>query len=141
MASKEQLFTGLTPLIQVFDMTKALAFYRDSLGFEVLSASPEVETSEGRFSHWMWLRLGSADLMLNTQFDSDERPPKPFSTRNVAHADTAFYISCSDIDAAYACITRQGALIEPPRLASYGLRSFCVKDPDGYSVIFQESNR
>ena len=35
---------GLTPLISVFDMPKSLAFYRDVLGFEVVSASPEVVT-------------------------------------------------------------------------------------------------
>jgi len=40
---------GLTPLIDVFDMTRALAFYRDVLGFAVVAASPEVETAEGRF--------------------------------------------------------------------------------------------
>ena len=37
---------GLTPLISVFDMPRALAFYRDVLGFAVVSASPEVETAE-----------------------------------------------------------------------------------------------
>jgi glyoxylase I family protein len=52
---------GLTPLIGVFDMPRALAFYRDVLGFAVVSASPEVETAEGRFSHWMWLRFGGAE--------------------------------------------------------------------------------
>lgn len=65
---------GLTPLIGVFDMPRSLAFYRDLLGFSVVSASPEVETKEGRFSHWMWLRFGKADIMLNTQYDSNERP-------------------------------------------------------------------
>ena len=68
---------GLTPLIGVFDMPTALAFYRDVLGFAVVSASPEVETAEGRFSHWMWLRFGQAEIMLNTQYDSNERPAQP----------------------------------------------------------------
>ena len=45
---------GLTPLIGVFDMPKSLSFYRDMLGFSVVSASPEVETAEGKFSPWMW---------------------------------------------------------------------------------------
>jgi catechol 2,3-dioxygenase-like lactoylglutathione lyase family enzyme len=49
---------GLTPLIQVFDMTASLAFYRDKLGFEVVSASPVVETPEGKFSHWMFQQVG-----------------------------------------------------------------------------------
>jgi glyoxylase I family protein len=30
---------GLTPLIGVFDMPRALAFYRDVLGFTVVAAS------------------------------------------------------------------------------------------------------
>jgi len=67
MNTNTQLFGGLTPLIQVFDMPHALAFYRDLLGFGVVSASPEVETPEGRFSHWTRLLLGAADLMLNAQ--------------------------------------------------------------------------
>ena len=55
---------GLTPLIGVWDMPTALAFYRDLLGFSVVAASPEVETAEGRFSHWMLLRFGKAEIML-----------------------------------------------------------------------------
>ena len=54
---------GLTPLIGVFDMPNALRFYRDLLGFEVVSASPEAKTSEGTFSHWVWLKLGAAEIM------------------------------------------------------------------------------
>lgn len=73
---------GLTPLIGVFDMPRALAFYRDLLGFAVVSASPEVETAEGRFSHWMWLRFGGAEIMLNTQYDSNERPMQPPEKRS-----------------------------------------------------------
>ena len=70
---------GLTPLIGVFDMPRSLSFYRDTLGFTVVSASPEVETAEGRLSHWMWLRLGPVEIMLNTQYDSNGRPPRaPF---------------------------------------------------------------
>jgi len=53
---------GFTALLGVFDMPKALAFYKDILGFTVASAAPEVETAEGRFSHWIWLRSGEAEM-------------------------------------------------------------------------------
>jgi hypothetical protein len=66
MSSDESVFVGLTPLVGVFDMPRALDFCRDVLGFEVVAAPPVVDTPEGRFSHWMWLRLGAAELMLNT---------------------------------------------------------------------------
>ena len=55
---------GMAPLLQVYDMKAALAFYRDALGFEIVQASDEVVTPEGRFSHWCWLKLGGAHLML-----------------------------------------------------------------------------
>ena len=138
MISTALIYAGLTPLIGVFDMPKALAFYRDVLGFEVVSASPVVQTPEGRFSHWMWLRLGQAELMLNTQYDSGERPEHPVTARLVAHGDTCFYVGCSDIDSAYEQLTLRGLQADPPKIAPYGLKTFSVKDPDGYAVVFQE---
>jgi len=127
---------GLTPLIGVFDMIKSLAFYRDLLGFEVVSASPEVETREGRFSHWMWLRFGAAELMLNTQYDSNERPKHPVESTDPGYA--CFYIGCADVDVAYEELTRRGLKTDPPAMARYGLKLFSVKDPDGYTIVFQQ---
>jgi glyoxylase I family protein len=135
--SEKLSFVGLTPLIGVFDMPRALAFYHGVLGFEVVSCSPIVETAEGRFSHWMWLRLGAAELMLNTQYDSDERPEHPIGTRQVAHGDACLYIGCSDIDAAYEQLTLRGLKADPPKVAPYGLKNFSVSDPDGYGIVFQ----
>ena len=126
---------GLTPLIGVFDMPTSLSFYRDVLGFTVVSASPEVETAEGRFSHWMWLRFGGAEIMLNTQYDSNERPaqaPEKTST------GTVFYIGCSDVELAYQELTGRGLKAERPKMAPYGLMLFSTKDPDGYTIVFQE---
>lgn len=44
--------SGMTPLLQVFDMPRSLAFYRDVLGFEVVS-----DSGKGDDSSWVWLRL------------------------------------------------------------------------------------
>jgi uncharacterized glyoxalase superfamily protein PhnB len=129
---------GLTPLIQVFDMPASLAFYRDKLGFEVVSASPVVETPEGRFSHWMWLRSGSVDLMLNTAYDAGERPAVPDAFRMAAHGDTCLYIGCSDLDATYTSLTQAGLRIDPPAMASYGIREFGLRDPDNFALVFQQ---
>jgi catechol 2,3-dioxygenase-like lactoylglutathione lyase family enzyme len=133
--------TGLTPLLGVYDMPRSVAFYRDLLGFEIVTASPEVETPEGRFSHWVWLRLGAAELMLNTQYDSGERPENADPKRAADHGDTTLYVGCTDIDQAYAELTRRGLRAAPPQTAPYGLRLFSVTDPDGYSIVFQESRQ
>jgi glyoxylase I family protein len=127
---------GLTPLIGVFDMPTSLAFYRDLLGFTVVFASPEVETREGRFSHYIWLRFGGAEIMLNTQYDSNERPSLP---PEKSSKDAVFYIHCSDVELAYQELTERGMKAERPKMASYGLKHFSVVDPDGYTIVFQEA--
>jgi hypothetical protein len=44
--------TALVPLLQVFDMLEAIRFYRDVLGYSVVSSSDEIEAAEGRYFHW-----------------------------------------------------------------------------------------
>ena len=132
---------GLTPLISVFDMVKSAAFYTDLLGFEVVASSPVVETPEGRFSHWMWLRFGGAELMLNTKYDSGERPLHPDATHAAWHGDTCLYIGCPDVDAVYEELTRRGLRADPVAVAPYGLKMFGMEDPDGYKIVFQEAPR
>jgi catechol 2,3-dioxygenase-like lactoylglutathione lyase family enzyme len=131
--------TDLTPLIQVFDMARSVEFYRGKLGFEVVAASPEVDTPEGRFSHWTLLRLAGVDLMLNTAYDGGERPALPDPARIAAHRDTSLFIGCCDLDDVYIALKHAGLEIEPPAMAAYGLRRFSLRDPDNFELVFQEA--
>ena len=89
---------GMAPLLQVFDMPTSIAFYRDVLGFEVVS------TSKPRGEHFDWalLRLNGVELMLNTAYEEDSRPPEPDPARIAGHDDTTIYFGCPDVDAAYS---------------------------------------
>ena len=128
---------GLCPLLQVYDMNAAIAFYRDGLGFEIVSDSGVVDTPEGRLVHWCWLRLGGADLMLNTAYDEGERPPERDPARQAAHDDTGLYFDCPDPDAAAVYLAGKGTAFEGPRTAPYGMKQLWVRDPDGYMLCFQ----
>ncbi len=132
-------FSSMTPLIQVFDMTASLDFYTRKLGFDIIASSPEIDTPEGRFSHWMLLRAGTVELMLNTAYDSGERPAAPDTARITAHADTGFYIGCDDLDRVHADLKRAGLDIAPPSHAPYGRRRFSLCDPDNYELVFQQT--
>ena len=55
---------GLGTLIQVFDMPRSVAFYRDVLGFVVVKQS-----QPGDDFDWCLLRLDNAELMLNTAYE------------------------------------------------------------------------
>ena len=131
-------FTGLTPYVEVFDMTASVAFYCDVLGFEVLFASPEVETAEGRFSHFVRLGRDQAEIMLNTAYDSNERPLERSDARWACCQHTQFYIDCNDVEGFYAKVAGDGGIAAAPEKTRYGYLAFSISDPDGYRIIFQQ---
>lgn len=126
---------GLTPLIQVYDMPASVRFYRDLLGFEIVSTSPVL--GKDRF-HWAQMRLGKAELMLNTAYEFDsERPVPADRARVAAHGDTVLYFGCPDVDAAYEELREKGIAVKPPQVAPYGMKQMSLRDPDGYELCFQ----
>ena len=125
---------GVYPLISVFDMPASVHFYRDLLGFELVNHSPFY--APGLF-HWAMLRLGGAEIMLNTAYDEGENPPEPDPARVFAHNDTCLYFGCPDVDAAYAHLRSVGLQPNPPKVAHYGMKQLYLKDPDGYGICFQ----
>ena len=128
---------SMTPLLQVFDMPQAVAFYCDRLGFEIVAHSPEVESAEGRFFHWCLLRREGAQLMLNTAYDEGERPPARDEARWAGHAHTVLFVECLELDALCEELRARGLDIAPPQTRDYGMRQIEVADPDGYALCFQ----
>ena len=128
---------SMTPLLQVFDMPSAVAFYRDRLGFEVVAHSPELDAAEGRYFHWCCLRRDGAQLMLNTAYDADERPAERDAARWAGHGHTVLYVDCPDLDALHTELGTRGLAIAPPQTSDYGMRQIEVTDPDGYELCFQ----
>jgi glyoxylase I family protein len=125
-------FGGLCPLLQVFDMPTSIRFYRDVLGFDVISSVPADDRCD-----WALLRHGESNLMLNTAYEADERPAKPNAARVAAHRDTALFFGCADPDAAYAYLRGKGVEVNEPIVRDYGMKQVYLKDPDGYELCFQ----
>ena len=119
-------------LLQVFDMPTSIRFYRDVLGFEIVQAS-----APGDRFDWCWLRLGGADLMLNTAYEEPDRPAAPDPARVAAHSDTGLFFGCPDVDATYAHLRAHGFDVKEPKMAPYGMKQLYVNDPDGYGLCFQ----
>jgi glyoxylase I family protein len=122
---------GLAPLLQVFDMPTSIRFYRDLLGFEVVATS-----QPGDHFGWALLRLDGVELMLNTAYEDDQRPPAPDPGRVAAHADAALYFGCPDVDGAYKQLRAQGLDVQKPVIRDYGMKQLSLADPDGYSLCF-----
>ena len=125
-----------TPLLMVYDVPTALAFYRDILGFAVVNHSPPFTSAKDDFG-WALLRLNGLELMLNNQYENNVRPPQPDPQRTAAHKDIILYLSCRDVDRAYAYLRERGVAVKPPRTSYYGMKQLYCSDPDGYRICFQ----
>src|SRR6516162_8398411 len=106
----------MTPLIQVFNMRRALVFYRDILGFKLVS-----DSGNGDESSWVWLRLNNSDLMLNDQYEPGHAPPAPPAERTRWHKDTCLYFDCPDPNAAFEVLKAKGVQCNAPEVAPYGM--------------------
>ncbi len=124
----------MTPLIQVFNMPQALKFYRDILGFEVVT-----DSGNGDDSSWVWLRLNGSDLMLNDQYEPGHVPAECPAERIRWHDDTCLYFGCADLQEAYDYLRSKGVDLKPPKMAPYGMEQLYFSDSDGYQICFQRS--
>jgi len=123
---------GVTILLQLFDMPRSVAFYRDVLGFTIVSTS-----DPGDNFYWAMLNRDDASLMLNTAYEDGERPSAPDPARVAAHADAILYFGCDNIDDVYAHFCAEGCETQEPMTAHYDMRQVYTKDPDGYELCFQ----
>jgi len=126
---------GISPLLQVYDMPTSVRFYRDILGFDLVSnAAVRAEDEFG----WCLLRSAdSTEIMLNTAYDYGERPDAPDPARIAAHGDTCLYFGCPDVDVAYRHLRDKGLNINEPKVAWYGMKQLYLTDPDGFGICFQ----
>jgi catechol 2,3-dioxygenase-like lactoylglutathione lyase family enzyme len=124
----------LASMLMVFDMPRSVTFYRAVLGFEVVATSPPRNTDD---FDWGLLRRDGWEVMLNTAYDHDVRPPAPDAGRIAAHEDTALFFACRDLDAIYAHLRAHGITAKEPTIAPYGMRQVWLHDPDGYVICFQ----
>jgi glyoxylase I family protein len=128
---------SVTPLLFVYDMPTSVRFYRDKLGCQIVTTSPALGED---YFHWAMLRLGPAEFMLNTAFESnDDRPSQPGRARTTDHRDIWLYFSCPDVDAAYEELRTKGVEAERPTITYYGMKQMHFHDPDGYRICFQWS--
>ena len=111
-------FGRVAPTIPVTDIHRALAFYRDALGFVVA-------ITNGDPVSFAVVKQGGAQLHLMVQ------PDKAGSS----HA----HILVDDLDAVYQRLLRAGATVrQAPTVQEWGLRDIVIADPDGNTFEIAE---
>jgi len=125
---------GMTPLLEVFDMATSLHFYCDVLGFQIVMTDSNTVAPN---HNWVWLRLGGADVMLNTAYEYEHRPSAPDPLRIRSHHDICLYFGAPNVDAVYEHLIASGMQVKKPTVAPYGMKQLYLQDPDGFNLCFQ----
>jgi catechol 2,3-dioxygenase-like lactoylglutathione lyase family enzyme len=113
-------FVRAMPVLETSDLARALAFYKEKLGF---SAS-----TWGDPPCFAIVQRGTTTIALNLVTDA-----APTVTRHT----WAAYLYVADVDALYAELRSRGVAIEsPPENRPYPCREIAVDDPDGHIIAF-----
>jgi len=123
--------TSAVALFQVYDMRKSVAWYCDTLGFDLL----QKHEPDGHL-YWALLKLGDAKVMLNSRFEDDQRPAQP--PPQTGHSDVAIYFSCANVDQAYEILRQKIPSLKPPKVTYYRMKQLTITDPDGFDICFQQ---
>jgi catechol 2,3-dioxygenase-like lactoylglutathione lyase family enzyme len=118
---------GVSPMFIVRNVPAALAFYRDSLGFEISFQGP---TEEDIF--FGIVQRGRAMIMFK---DVGVEPLPNHQREKGARWDAYFYVPDPDALAAEFA-SRNVEFLVPLKVNSDRLRGFELKDADGYILYF-----
>ena len=113
--------------IQPVDFDRSLAFYRDTLGWIVVSTWGEASSGRGAV-----LSGGAIKVVLAERSRYPEAAAQP---RLSVHLDI------HDIDRRFEAVPAGDHVVVPPGVSAKGTRWFVVRDPDGNLIAFEEVNR
>ncbi len=126
-------FNDVTPNLVVADLDRSLAFYRDVLGFTVVTTVPDQVPFV-----FAWMQRDTVNVFVNSEA----------SARMKASAGTnGLFITlqagdvASGVDALFAAVKDRAPVTMELVDQFYGMREFAIKDPDGYMVIFAQPVR
>jgi catechol 2,3-dioxygenase-like lactoylglutathione lyase family enzyme len=113
--------------IQPADFERSVAFYRDTLGWSVVSSWGDAQTGRGAV-----LSGGGIKIVLT------ERSRAAAAS---ALACPAIHLDIHDVDRRFESLPPGDHVLVPPGTSERGTRWFVVRDPDGNLIAFEEVNR
>ncbi len=145
MAQKEH--DPLTLILTVRDAKKSIAFYRETLGFELEAAWPDENNPM-----WANLMMGRQGIMISALMNDadigkmcagDEGAAKYMRTLNEEYkknqpgVGVLIYVAVPDVDQYHAGLVKKGLQgLSNPQTQFYGIREFALQDPDGFRFLF-----
>jgi lactoylglutathione lyase len=114
-------------MVNVADMNRSIAFYRDLLGFEVKMESPG------------WTEFKTGDTVLALHGGGEPRTPSADDGKKAGVCTFGF--NCEDVDKTCDALKAKGVrfVMEPTERPQEGIKLAVCLDPDGLAISFAQS--
>lgn len=122
----------LTPNLMVENVAETLAFYRDILGFEIVTTLPEQEPFDFAIVH-----RDGVELMFQSRLSLSENVPA--LTGSAIGASQTFYIEVEGIRDLYESLREKVEIVVDFHTTFYGTQEFYFRDLNGYILSFSEA--
>jgi DNA-binding transcriptional MerR regulator/catechol 2,3-dioxygenase-like lactoylglutathione lyase family enzyme len=113
-------FLGVSPRLPVADLDRAIAFYKDTLGFQLKNSFPKNKPT------FAIIARGEAWLQL---YVPERARTEPYGE------GVSLSFNVVDARPVYEAVKDRVTIDWGPEVYSYGRREFSFKDPDGYGII------
>lgn len=124
-------FKKLTPNLMVESVDETITFYKDVLGFEVVTTVPDAAPFD-----FAILKRGDVEVMFQSRASITKDIPG-FEGLQVGGAFD-LYIDLTGIQDLYEAIKDKVTIIKDIHTSFYGTREFYIKDCNGYMLGFAE---
>jgi uncharacterized glyoxalase superfamily protein PhnB len=124
----------LTPNLMVEDVARTLAFYRETLDFQVITTLPEQEPFD-----FAIVQRDGVELMFQSRLSLSENVPA--LTGSPIGASQTFYIEVTGISDLYESLREKVEIVVDFHTTFYGTQEFYFRDINGYILSFSESGQ
>jgi uncharacterized glyoxalase superfamily protein PhnB len=123
----------LTPNLMVEDVARTLVFYRETLGFEIVTTLPEQEPFD-----FAIVQRDGVELMFQSRPSLSENVPA--LSGSPIGASQTFYIEVTGIRDLYESLREKVEIVVDFHTTFYGTQEFYFRDINSYILSFSESN-
>ena len=129
--------SDVTPNLIVSDIARSTAFYRDTLGFSVVTTVPE----QAPFA-FVWLQRDTVHVFLNSRESASHELPawgnRPIGGTNSLYILVDAETTAAGVDGIYNSVAGKAQVAMELKDQFYGIREFGIEDPDGYLIFFAQ---
>jgi len=122
----------LTPNLMVENVAETLAFYRERLGFEVVTTLPDQEPFD-----FAIVKRDGVELMFQSRPSLSDNVPA--LSGSPIGASQTFYIEVTGIRDLYESLREKVEIVVDFHTTFYGTQEFYFRDLNGYILSFSET--